>query len=422
MSLAAEIELLESTPVHTGVKLPIYMDNHATTALDPRVLEAMLPYMTKIYGNAASRNHQFGWEAEQGVDKAREQIAKLINATPKEIIFTSGATEGNNLAIKGVAEMYREKGNHIITQVTEHKAVLDTCKRLEKSGYRVTYLPVQADGLVSLADVEAAITPETILVTIMYANNEIGVVNPIAEIGKLCHAKGVLFHTDGVQAVGKIPVDVQRDNIDLLSLTAHKIYGPKGAGALYVRRRNPRVQLNAQIDGGGHERGMRSGTLNVPGIVGLGEACELAMNEMAAETARLTELRDYMKAKFEAALDYVHVNGNMEHHLPGNLNMSFVYVEGESLLMGINDIAVSSGSACTSATLEPSYVLKALGLGDDVAHSSIRFGLGRFNTREEVDYVSDKLIDTVLKLRELSPLYEMVKEGIDLTKIEWAAH
>ena len=318
--------------------------------------------------------------------------------------------------------MYREKGNHIITQVTEHKAVLDTCKRLEKNGYRVTYLPVQADGLVAVADIEAAITPETILVTIMYANNEIGVVNPIADIGKLCHAKGVLFHSDGVQAVGKIPVDVQRDNIDLLSLTAHKIYGPKGAGALYVRRRNPRVQLNAQIDGGGHERGMRSGTLNVPGIVGLGEACELAMNEMAVETARLIGLRDHMRQKFEAALDYVHVNGNMEHHLPGNLNMSFVYVEGESLLMGINDIAVSSGSACTSATLEPSYVLKALGLGDDVAHSSIRFGLGRFNTKEEVDYVSDKLIDTVLKLRELSPLYEMVKEGIDLTKIEWTAH
>ncbi len=422
MSLAAEIELLETTPVHTGVQLPIYMDNHATTALDPRVLEAMLPYMTKIYGNAASRNHAFGWEAEQGVEKAREQIAKLINATPKEIIFTSGATEGNNLAIKGVAEMYREKGNHIITQVTEHKAVLDTCKRLEKNGYRVTYLPVQADGLVSVTDIEAAITPETILVTIMYANNEIGTVNPMAEIGKLCKAKGVLFHTDAVQAAGKIPVDVQKDNIDLLSLSGHKIYGPKGVGALYVRRRNPRVQLNAQIDGGGHERGMRSGTLNVPGIVGLGEACEIARKEMASETSRLSGLRDYMKAKFENALDYVHVNGNMEHHLPGNLNMSFVYVEGESLLMGINDIAVSSGSACTSATLEPSYVLKALGLGDDVAHSSIRFGLGRFNTKEEVDYVADKLIDTVLKLRELSPLYEMVKEGIDLTKIEWTAH
>ncbi len=418
----ATVELLESTPVHKGVQLPIYMDNHATTALDPRVLEAMLPYMTKIYGNSASRNHQFGWEAEQGVDKAREQIAKLINCTPKEIIFTSGATESNNLAIKGIAEMYREKGNHIITQATEHKAVLDTCKRLEKNGYKVTYIAVQPDGLVSVDDIRNAITDKTILVSIMYANNEIGVVNPMAEIGKLCHEKGVLFHTDGVQAVGKIPVDVQKDNIDALSLTAHKIYGPKGVGALYVRRRNPRVQINAQIDGGGHERGMRSGTLNVPGIVGLGAACEIAYNEMAAESARLTALRDHLKHKLENALDYVHVNGNMDHHLPGNLNMSFVYVEGESLLMGINDIAVSSGSACTSATLEPSYVLKALGLGDDVAHSSIRFGLGRFNTREEVDYVADKMIDTVLKLRELSPLYEMVKEGIDLTKIEWAAH
>lgn len=422
MSLATEIELLESTPVHKGVQLPIYMDNHATTAMDPRVLEAMLPYMTKIFGNAASRNHQFGWEAEQGVELAREQIAKLIGASPKEIIFTSGATEGNNLAIKGVAEMYREKGNHIITQVTEHKAVLDTCKHLEKRGYKVTYLPVEADGLVSVEKLAAAMTPETILVTIMYANNEIGTINPIAEIGKLCHEKGVLFHTDGVQVVGKIPVNVQTDNIDLLSLSGHKIYGPKGVGALYVRRRNPRVQLVSQIDGGGHERGMRSGTLNVPGIVGLGKACEIAGEEMESEMKRLAGLRDYMKAKFEAALDYVHVNGNMEHHLPGNLNMSFIYVEGESLLMGINDIAVSSGSACTSATLEPSYVLKALGLGDDVAHSSIRFGLGRFNTKEEVDYVTDKLIDTVLKLRELSPLYEMVKEGIDLEKVEWTAH
>ena len=422
MGLTAEIELLESTPVHKGVQLPIYMDNHATTALDPRVLEAMLPYMTKIYGNAASRNHAFGWEAEQGVEKAREQIASLIGATPKEIIFTSGSTESNNLAIKGIAEMYREKGDHIITQVTEHKAVLDTCKRLEKNGVRVTYLPVQADGLVSVDDVAKAITDKTILVSIMYANNEIGTVNPIAAVGKLCHEKGVLFHTDAVQAVGKIPVNVIADGMDLLSLTAHKLYGPKGVGALYVRRRNPRVQLNAQIDGGGHERGMRSGTLNVPGIVGLGAACEIAQKEMVAETARLTALRDHLKQKLEAALDYVAVNGNMDHHLPGNLNISFFYVECESLLMGINDIAVSSGSACTSATLEPSYVLKALGLGDDVAHSSIRFGLGRFNTKEEVDYVADKLIDTVLKLRELSPLYEMVKEGIDLTKIEWAAH
>ncbi|NYF78917.1 IscS subfamily cysteine desulfurase [Granulicella arctica] len=411
-----------SKPLPAGVTLPLYMDNHATTPMDPRVLEAMLPYFSGKFGNAASRNHAFGWEAEKAVETAREQIAKLIGCTPKEIIFTSGATESNNLALKGIAEMYRERGNHIITQATEHKAILDTCKKLEKQGYRVTYLPVQADGLIDIEDLKRAIDDKTILVSIMYANNEIGVIQPIAEIGKLCHEKGILFHTDAVQAVGKIPVDVQKDNIDVLSLSAHKIYGPKGVGALYVRRRNPRVQISEQINGGGHERGMRSGTLNVPGIVGLGKACELSGEEMASESARLIELRDYMKAKFEKALDYVHVNGNMEHHLPGNLNMSFVYVEGESLLMGINDIAVSSGSACTSATLEPSYVLKALGLGDDVAHSSIRFGLGRFNTKAEVDYVSDKVIDVVLKLRELSPLYEMVKEGIDLTKIEWAAH
>ena len=409
-------------PLPAGVTLPIYMDNHATTPMDPRVLDAMLPYFGKVFGNAASRNHQFGWEAEQAVDKAREQVAKLIGCTPKEIIFTSGATESNNLAIKGIAEMYRERGNHIITQVTEHKAVLDTCKKLERMGYEVTYLPVETDGLVSVEKLKAAITDKTILVTIMYANNEIGVIQPIREIGALCHEKGIIFHTDGVQAVGKIPVDVQKDNIDVLSLTAHKIYGPKGVGALYVRRRNPRVQITEQINGGGHERGMRSGTLNVPGIVGLGAACEIAGAEMEAEAKRLAELRDYLKAKFESALDYIHVNGNMEHHLPGNLNMSFVHVEGESLLMGINDIAVSSGSACTSATLEPSYVLKALGLGDDVAHSSIRFGLGRFNTKAEVDYVSDKVIDVVQHLREMSPLYEMVKEGIDLSKIEWAAH
>src|ERR1700710_150256 len=410
------------TALPEGVTLPLYMDNHATTQMDPRVLEAMLPYFGAKFGNAASRNHAFGWEAEKAVEEAREQIAKLIGATAKEIIFTSGATESNNLAIKGIAEMYKERGNHIITQATEHKAVLDTCKRLEKYGYRVTYLPVQADGLVRIEDLKRAMDDKTILVSIMFANNEIGVIQPIAEIGKLCHEKGVLFHTDAVQAVGKIPVDVQKDNIDVLSLSGHKIYGPKGVGALYVRRRNARVQISEQINGGGHERGMRSGTLNVPGIVGLGAACAIAQAEMATEAAREIELRDYMRAKFEKALDYVHVNGNMDHHLPGNLNMSFVYVEGESLLMGINDIAVSSGSACTSATLEPSYVLKALGLGDDVAHSSIRFGLGRFNTKAEVDYVSDKLIDVVSKLRELSPLYEMVKEGIDLSKIEWAAH
>src|SRR5271170_3300671 len=405
-----------------NVKLPIYMDDHATTPMDPRVLEAMIPYFTGKFGNAASRNHSFGWEAEQGVEKAREQIAKLIGCTGKEIIFTSGATESNNLAIKGVAEMYRERGNHIITQMTEHKAVLDTCKRLEKSGFRITYLPVQADGLIDIEDLKRAMDDQTILVSIMYANNEIGVIQPIREIGKLCHEKGVIFHTDAVQAVGKIPVNVITDNIDVLSLSGHKIYGPKGVGALYVRRRNPRVQIAAQIDGGGHERGMRSGTLNVPGIVGLGEACALAMEEMEAEAACLRTLRDRLRARLEAALDGVLVNGSMEYRLPGNLNMSFAGVESESLLMGINDVAVSSGSACTSATLEPSYVLKALGLGDDVAHSSIRFGLGRFNTQAEVDYVAAKVIEIVKHLRELSPLYEMVKEGIDLTKIQWAAH
>jgi cysteine desulfurase len=410
------------SPTAKGVKLPIYMDNHATTQLDPRVLDAMMPYLTDTFGNAASRNHAFGWEAEVAVESAREQIAKLIGATAKEIIFTSGATEGNNLAIKGVAEMYRERGNHIITQVTEHKAVLDTCKRMEKYGYRVTYLPVNKDGLIEMEDLKRAMDDKTILVSLMFANNEIGTVQPIAEIGKLCHEKGVVFHTDGVQAVGKIPVDVQAMNIDILTMSGHKIYGPKGVGAMYVRRRNPRVQISAQIDGGGHERGMRSGTLNVPGIVGLGKACEICRLEMADEAVREQKMRDHLKTKFENALDYVHVNGSWEHRLPGNLNMSFVYVEGESLLMGINDVAVSSGSACTSATLEPSYVLKALGLGDDVAHSSIRFGLGRFNTPEEVDYVADKIIDVVQKLRELSPLYEMVKEGIDLSKIEWAAH
>src|SRR6202451_1559470 len=405
-----------------NVKLPIYMDDHATTAMDPRVLEAMIPYFSGKFGNAASRNHSFGWEAEQAVEHAREQVAKLIGATAKEIIFTSGATESNNLAIKGIAEMYRERGNHIITQVTEHKAVLDSCKRLEKYGYRITYLPVKADGLIDLEDLRRAMDEKTILVTIMAANNEIGVLQPIREIGKLCHEKGVIFHTDAVQAVGKVPVNVIADNIDVLSLSAHKLYGPKGCGALYVRRRNPRVQIAAQIDGGGHERGMRSGTLNVPGIVGLGKACEIAQEEMDTEAAYLRGLRDGLRAKLESALDYVQVNGSWEHRLPGNLNMSLVDVEGQRVLMGINDVAVSSGSACTSATLEPSYVLKALGLGDDVAHSSIRFGLGRFNTEAEVDYVADKVIDVVQNISELSPLYEMVKEGIDLSKIEWAAH
>src|SRR5450631_3845994 len=404
------------------MKLPIYLDNHATTPMDPRVFEAMTPYFTEIFGNAASRNHSFGWEAEEAVEKARKQIADLIGASPKEIIFTSGATESNNLAIKGVAEMYAEKGNHIITPATEHKAVLDTCKKLEKHGCRVTYLPLKQDGLVDLDQLRESITDKTILVTIMYANNEIGVIQPVAEIGKICRERGVIFHTDGVQAIGKVPVDVNKDNIDLMSITAHKLYGPKGVGALYVRRRNPRVQLTAQMDGGGHERGMRSGTLNVPGIVGLGEACAIAKAEMSEEIKRMAYLRDKLKDRLLASLDETYINGTMEHRLPNNLNISFAYVEGESLLMGINEIAVSSGSACTSATLEPSYVLKALGAGDDLAHSSIRFGLGRFNTEEEVDYVAAKVIDVVKKLRELSPLYEMFKEGIDLSKVQWTAH
>ncbi|PYT29326.1 MAG: IscS subfamily cysteine desulfurase [Acidobacteria bacterium] len=403
------------------MKTPIYFDNHATTPTDPQVVDAMLPYFTQKFGNAASRNHSFGWEAEKAVDNARKQIADLIGATTKEIVFTSGATESDNLAIKGVAEMYAEKGNHIITAATEHKAVLDTCKKLEKHGYRVTYLPVKADGLVDLDMLREAITDKTILITLMYANNEIGVIQPVKEIGKIAHEKGVLFHTDGVQAVGKVPVNVILDNIDLMSMSAHKIYGPKGVGALYVRRKSPRVQITAQMDGGGHERGMRSGTLNVPGIVGMGEACGICQQEMPEESKRLRHLRDKLRSTFERELDEVFINGSMEHRLPHNLNMSFAYVEGESLLMGINDVAVSSGSACTSATLEPSYVLKALGVGDDLAHTSIRFGLGRFNTEEEVDYVAGRVIEVVRKLRELSPLYEMAKEGVDFSKVQWAA-
>ncbi len=404
------------------MKLPIYMDYHATTPMDPRVFEAMKPYFLEVFGNAASRNHSFGWQAEEAVEKSRKQIADLIGATTKEIVFTSGATESNNLALKGIAEMYAEKGNHIITAATEHKAILDTCKRLEKHGIRVTYLPVQANGLVDLEMLKEAITDKTILISLMYANNEIGVIQPMAEIGKIAKAKGVLVHSDATQAVGKVPVNVIKDNIDLMSLSGHKIYGPKGVGALYVRRKSPRVQITAQMDGGGHERGMRSGTLNVPGIVGLGEACAICNADMPAESKRMAFLRDKLRGKLESELDEVYINGTMEHRLPNNLNISFAYVEGESLLMGINDIAVSSGSACTSATLEPSYVLKALGAGDDLAHSSIRFGLGRFNTEEEVDYVAAKVIDVVKKLRELSPLYEMAKEGIDLTKVQWTAH
>jgi cysteine desulfurase len=404
------------------MKLPIYMDYHATTPVDPRVLEAMMPYFTGKFGNAASRNHPFGWEAEEAVEVARKQVADLIGANAKELIFTSGATESNNLAIKGVAEMYREKGNHVITCVTEHKAVVDTCKKLEKQGLRVTYLPVQKDGRISLDELRASITDKTILITIMTANNEIGVIQPIAEIGAIAKEKGILFHTDAVQAVGKVPFDVTALKTDLVSISAHKIYGPKGVGALYVRRRNPRVLLAEQISGGGHERGMRSGTLNVTGIVGLGKAAELCRLEMQKDTERLGKLRDRLNEGLHKNLDEIYINGSMEHRLPHNLNISFAYVEGESLLMGINEVAVSSGSACTSASLEPSYVLKALGAGDDLAHSSIRFGLGRWTTEEEVDYVVDKLTKVVRRLREMSPLYEMVKEGVDLSKMQWVTH
>jgi cysteine desulfurase len=404
------------------MKLPIYMDYHATTPVDPRVLEAMMPYFTGKFGNAASRNHPFGWEAEEAVEAARKQVADLIGANAKELIFTSGATESNNLAIKGAAEMYREKGNHIITCVTEHKAVVDTCKKLEKQGLRVTYLPVQKDGRINLDELRASITDKTILITIMTANNEIGVIQPIAEIGAIAKEKGILFHTDAVQAVGKVPFDVTALKADLVSISAHKIYGPKGVGALYVRRRNPRVLLAEQISGGGHERGMRSGTLNVTGIVGLGKAAELCRLEMQKDTERLGKLRDRLNEGLHKNLDEIYINGSMEHRLPHNLNISFAYVEGESLLMGINEVAVSSGSACTSASLEPSYVLKALGAGDDLAHSSIRFGLGRWTTEEEVDYVIDKLTKVVRRLREMSPLYEMVKEGVDLSKMQWVTH
>jgi cysteine desulfurase len=395
-----------------GVKLPVYMDNHATTRVDPRVLEAMLPYFSDKYGNAASRNHEFGWQAEEAVENARGQVARLIHANPREIVFTSGATESNNLAIKGAAEAHRTRdneGNHIITAATEHKAVLDPSKRLEKYGYEATFLPVGSDGFIDLDDLRRAITAKTILISIMQANNEIGVLQPIHEIGKIAKEKHILFHVDAVQAVGKIPVDVQKDGIDLLSISAHKIYGPKGIGALYVRRKDPRVELAEQIDGGGHERGMRSGTLNVPGIVALGKACEICEKEMAAEAERARALRDKLKDALTRGLDQVFINGSMEHRLPNNLNMSFAGVEGDALLMGINDVAVSSGSACTTATLEPSHVLKALGVDDDLAHSSIRFGLGRFNTEEEVDYVAGRVIETVKRLRELSPLYAAAK-------------
>lgn len=404
-----------------AVQLPIYMDYHATTPIDPRVLDRMMPYLRGDFGNAASRSHVFGWKAEEAAEQARHEVAALIGASDKEIVWTSGATESINLALKGVAEFYKDKGDHLITIGTEHKATLDSMKRLERQGYRVTVLPVGTDGIVDLGQLEAAITDKTILVSVMFANNEIGVLQPIKEIGAICRKHGVLFHTDAVQAAGKVPLDVADLNVDLLSLSAHKIYGPKGVGALYVRRK-PRVRIAPIIDGGGHERGMRSGTLNVPGIVGMGAACEIAKAELATEVPRIRALRDRLFAGLSAKLDMLHVNGSMEHRLPNNLNVSFAHVEGESLMMAIRDVAVSSGSACTSASLEPSYVLRALGVEEEMAHSSIRFGLGRFNTEEEVDYVVDLLTEKVSKLREMSPLYEMAREGIDLKTIQWAAH
>jgi cysteine desulfurase len=403
-----------------AVKIPIFMDNHSTTPVDPRVLESMIPYFTGQFGNAASRNHAFGWVAEKATEIAREQVGALIGASAKEIVWTSGATESINLAIKGVAEFYKDKGNHIITGQTEHKATLDTCKRLEKEGYQVTYLPVDAEGRISPEQVAAAITDKTILVALMLANNEIGSVHPIKEIGEVVKARGVLYFVDAVQGVGKVPFDVNESKVDLAAVSAHKMYGPKGVGALYVRRK-PRVRLVAQIDGGGHERGMRSGTLNVPGIVGMGKAAELAKAEMAEEAKRILGMRERLRAKLFAALPEIYINGSMEHRLPGNLNVSFAYVEGEGLMMALKDVAVSSGSACTSASLEPSYVLRALGIGEELAHTSIRFGIGRFNTDEEIDYVADHVIKSVNRLRDLSPSWEMAQEGIDLKSISWAA-
>jgi len=404
------------------MKLPIYLDNHSTTPCDPRVVDAMLPYFTEKFGNSASRNHTFGWEAEEGVEHARKQIARLIGADAKEIIFTSGATESDNLALQGIVAMYREKGDHIITSATEHRAVIDTAKYLEKKGVTVTFLPVDKTGMVSPDDVRNAITDKTILISVMLANNEIGTINPIAEIGKVAKEKGIIFHCDATQGVGKIPVNVQEMGIDLMSFTSHKIYGPKGVGALYVRRRAPRVRLEPMMYGGGHERGMRSGTLPVALIVGFGKACELCEQEMATESVRMAKMRDRLQEGIMGAMEEVYLNGHPTERLPGNLNISFAYVEGEALLMGVKEIALSSGSACTSATLEPSYVLRALGVGSDLAHSSIRFGLGRFTTDEEIEYTIDRMLKAVTHLREMSPLYEMAKEGVDLKNVQWAAH
>jgi cysteine desulfurase len=403
------------------MKTPIYLDYQATTPLDPRVLEAMLPYFRDHFGNAASRSHAFGWEAEKAVETARDEVAALIGASPKEIVFTSGSTEGINLALKGVAEMYGDKGKHIVTSQVEHKAVLDTCKHLEKLGFEVTYVEPDVTGRVSTEKVREALRPDTILVALIWANNEVGTLNPIREVGALCHERGVLLFTDATQAAGKVPVDVEADQVDLLCLSGHKLYGPKGVGALYVRRKNPRVRLMAQMDGGGHERGMRSGTLNVPGIVGLGKACAIARAELSQEAVRTAALRDRLERRITSELDFVHLNGNREQRLPNNLNLSFAFVEGESLIMGIKDCAVSSGSACTSASLEPSHVLRAMKVGEDLAHSSIRFGVGRFTTEEEVDFAANQVVAAVKRLRELSPLYEMAQEGIDLSQVNWQA-
>ena len=406
-----------------ALKLPIFMDSQSTTPVDPRVLEAMIPYFTEKFGHPASRNHPFGWEAEGGVDKAREQIAKLINARdPKEIVFTSGGTEAINLALKGVAEMYREKGNHIVTTTIEQRATLDVCKRLERQGFEVTYLPVGRDGLVDVGAVRAALTDKTILISVMFANNESGTSQAVAELGKLAKEKGILFHTDATQAVGKVPVDVEAMGIDLLSATAHMLYGPKGVGALYVRRKNPRVRLAPMVDGGGHERGMRSGTVPVPLAVGFGKAAEICGEVMGEESKRLAALRDRLQEQILSKVDEAYVNGHPDRRLPHNLNISFAYVEGESVLMGLNrEAALASGSACTSATLEPSYVISALGVDSELAHSSIRFGLHRFSTEEEVDFVARKTVEVIHRLREMSPLYELAKEGVDLKSIHWKA-
>ncbi len=406
-----------------ALKLPIFMDSQSTTPVDPRVLEAMIPYFTEKFGHPASRNHPFGWEAEKGVDRAREQVAKLVGARdPKEIVFTSGGTEAINLALKGVAEMYREKGNHIVTTTIEQRATLDVCKRLERQGFEISYVPVGRDGLVDVQAVRAACTDKTILISVMFANNEIGTIQPVAELGKLAKEKGIIFHTDATQAVGKIPVDVEAMGIDLLSATAHLIYGPKGVGALYVRRKNPRVRLAPMLDGGGHERGMRSGTVPVPLTVGFGRAAEIAREEMAEEGKRLAAMRDRLQEQILSKVDEAYVNGHPERRLPHNLNVSFAYVEGESVLMGLNrEAALASGSACTSATLEPSYVISALGVDTELAHSSIRFGLHRFTTDEEVDFVAAKTVEVVQRLREMSPLYELAKEGVDLKTIHWKA-